>query len=93
MGYGHVFLTVFLFSGFPLISLIWYGLARWTTNVNDTFIGPYFAFYLIDAIPLVIWYDEMIHAMIFDDFQGIIAQHFGNIAIDEEDEKNYEEFL
>ena len=66
MGYGHVTLTVLLFYGFPLISLIWYGAARWTTNVNDTYIGPYFAFYLIDAIPLVMWYDEMIHCMMFD---------------------------
>ena len=88
-GYGHVGLTVSLFYLFPAITLLWYLLARCTTNVNDTFLGVYFAFNSIYSIPLVSWYDEMIHCLIFD----IVDQHKANIKMDHDDIAGLDEWL
>jgi hypothetical protein len=66
MGYGHVTLTILLFQGFPILSLGWYCAARYMTDVSETYLNSYFALYLFQAFPLILWYDHTIHLTVFD---------------------------
>jgi len=58
------------------------------TDVSETYLSPYFAFNVIYAFPLIVWYDSMIHLMMFD----VASQNEGNIEADERDQPKYEEF-
>ena len=64
MPYVHFFLTECVFYGVPLANIIWYICARIFTDVNSSFIGPYFMMQLIIAFPLVFWHDTTIHMII-----------------------------
>ena len=89
MGYGHVFLTIILFQGFPFLSIGWYIAARYMTDVTETYLSPYFAFYIIQAFPLIYWYDKCIHDAMF----AVARGHENNIQLDEAEQPGAEQFL
>ena len=63
MPYFHFFATFAIFYIFPFIFVainIW---AIITTDINKSWLGPYFALFTIVALPLIFWYDNTIYVI------------------------------
>ena len=66
MPYFHFFATFAIFYIFPFIFVginIW---AAITTDLNKSWLGPYFALFTIVALPLIFWYDNTIYVICLD---------------------------
>ena len=58
------------------------------TDVNETYLNAYCAFYVIQAFPLIYWYDFTIHLIIFEIARG----HEVNLQTDESDKPDFDAF-
>ena len=63
MPYFHFYATFSVFYIFPFVFVLINVWAVITTDLNKSWLGPYFALFTIVALPLIFWYDNTIYVI------------------------------
>ena len=60
MRYVHYWATFVIFYIFPMLYIVLNLSAIFTTDLNSTWLGAYFALFSFTSMPLIFWYDNTI---------------------------------
>ena len=83
MRYFHYWATFSIFYIFPVLYILLNVYAIITTDVNDTWLGAYFAMFSFIGIPLMFWYDQTIK----DICDNLKEQSIDSLRLDYEDQE------